>query len=119
MPQGMIEQHQVIERVGGGNGNCPAEDAGDVGIGTGDVTVLDVLIQQLGVHDVEHKRTEHLNNEELQYVLLAAVGEVLGLLPVRQLVWLLAQVEGEEVRHFLLVFNHYEVHLLVFHFVLR
>ena len=117
----MVEQHQVVERVGGRDSHDPVDAARDEGVGlvVGDYFVFFKRLGGfVGVNGVHEESGQQFDDQELQDVLFAAVGEVLGFLPVGQRVGFLAVVEGPKMVHLLLVFNHDSVNLFVFHNVL-
>ena len=119
--EGVVEEDEVVKGVGSGDADDPADAGGDEEVGgvvLGHVGVVVGQVDLVGVDNVHEQRGQHLHHHELHHVLLAPVCEVLGLLPVGELVGFLAVSEGPEVVHFLLVLDHYHVHLFVLHYVL-
>jgi hypothetical protein len=77
---------------------------------------LDSLI---GIDQVHEEGGKDLDNQKLHYPLLASIGKILRLLPVRELIWFLAVAKGPEVMHFLLVRDHDRIDFFVFHYILN
>lgn len=65
------------------------------------------MIQSVGIDNVHDESSEQFDNQELKDILFAAISEVLGLFPVRELVWFLTETKGKEVMNFLFILHHY------------
>jgi hypothetical protein len=73
----------------------------------------------VGIYDVHEQCGEHLHDKKLHHPLLTAIREVFSLFPVRQLVGLLAVVEGPKVVHFFLVSDHDGIDFFILHYILN
>ena len=117
----MVKKDEVVERVRSRNGDYPCHNAGHHSIVLICLLHLLMLVNALlcpGEHEVHEDSGDDLDNKKLQNILFTTVGEVFGFLPVGELIGLLAQVEGEKMVDFVLVFDHYVVNFFILHFIL-
>ncbi len=84
----------------------------------GDIPLL-LGIVLVGVDEVHEEGSANLDHHELHHPLLATVGEVLRLLPMRQHIRLLTVPEWPEVMHLLLLRHHHRIDFFVLHYILN
>lgn len=85
----------------------------------GDEVFIMNFFALVGVYDVHEQRGEHLHDKKLHDPLLTAIREVFSFFPVRQLVGLLAVVEGPKVVHFFLVGDHDGIDFFILDYILH
>jgi hypothetical protein len=85
----------------------------------GDIVLVMHLLLFVGIDDVHEQSGEEFDYQKLHDPFLASIREILGLLPVGEGVWFLAEAEGKEVVHFALIENHDGIDFFIFHYILH